>query len=69
MNRLMSRLSEFQRSEDTFVSNMKSLQESFAAVVRDPKWSLGPQELAVMNRAMLFLDERCAECESRGEID
>jgi hypothetical protein len=56
MNRLMSRLSEFQRSEDTFVDNMHALQGSLTTLIQDPRWAVGTQQIAVINRALVCVE-------------
>ena len=61
IGKLMSRLSEFQKSEESFVANMKLLQESFSSLQQDSKWCLSPQQIAVMLKSMKILNNETCE--------
>jgi hypothetical protein len=56
MNKLIARLSEFQKSEQAFVDNMRVLCVLLTSFQQDARWSLGPNQISVLDRVKNMLE-------------
>ena len=56
MHKLILRLSEFQKSEQAFIDNVRILCTSLTSVQQDARWALGPDQILVIDKVKSLLE-------------